>query len=212
MTRLIFVRHGESAANIERIFAGWTNAPLTQKGHEQAKVTAQYLKRYKIDVAYASDLHRAFDTARHIADAQGIGVKPEEGLREIYAGEWENRFFDAIAEQDAERWHVWREDIGHAQPTGGETVADLQARIRATVDRIRRENEGKTVLIGTHATPVRVMECIWKNLPLSEMKTVQWVPNASVTVVEYEGDTPTLVCRGYADFMGDLLTGLPRNV
>ena len=212
MTRMIFVRHGESAANTERIFAGWTNAPLTQKGHEQAKVTAEYLKRYKIDVAYASDLRRAFDTAKHIADAQGIDVKPEEGLREIYAGEWENRHFDAIAEQDAEKWHVWREDIGRAQPTGGETVADLQRRIRATVDRIRRAHEGKTILIGTHATPIRVMECVWRDLPLSEMKTVVWVANASVTVVKYDGDVPALVCNGICDFMGDLVTGLPRNV
>ena len=212
MTRMIFVRHGESEANIKRIFAGWTDAPLTEKGHRQAEVTAEFLKKYKIDVAYASDLQRATDTARHIADAQGIAVIPEQGLREIYAGDWENRPFDEIEAQDADAWQVWRNRIGEAHPTGGETVAAFSARIAQTVDRIRRAHEGKTILIGTHATPIRAMECLWRGLLLSEMQTVTWVANASVTVVEYEEDDPALVCCGVCDFMGDLLTGLPRNV
>ncbi|MBQ8858868.1 MAG: histidine phosphatase family protein [Clostridia bacterium] len=212
MTRMIFVRHGESEANLRHAFAGWTNAHLTEKGHEQAQKTAEYLKRYHIDVAYASDLRRAYDTAKHIADAQGIEVKPEEGLREIFAGDWENRLFDEIATQDAEAWQVWRQDIGRAQPAGGESTAALQARVAETVDRIRRAHEGKTILIGTHATPIRVMECLWRGLPLAEAKTINWVPNASVTVIEYEGDTPRIVCIGEYSYMGDLITGLPRNV
>ena len=45
MTRMIFVRHGESEANLRHAFAGWTNARLTEKGHAQAEVTGDFLKR-----------------------------------------------------------------------------------------------------------------------------------------------------------------------
>ncbi len=213
MTRLIFVRHGESEANLARSFAGWTNTPLTEKGHAQAEAAAEYLLQYKIDAAYASDLQRAYNTAKHIADKQGIAVIPERGLREIYAGDWESRSFDDLIREDSVAYGIWREKIGLAHPTGGESVAELQDRIHSTVRRILTDHAGKTVLIGTHATPIRVMECIWRNVPLAEAHTVPWRGNASATVVEYDEDgrAQILLC-GYNDYLGDLVTGLPRTV
>lgn len=213
MTRLIFVRHGESEANRQRVFAGWTNAALTEKGHAQAESAAEYLLKYKIDAAYASDLQRAYDTAKHIADRQGIPLIPEPGLREIYAGEWENRLFDDLIMEDAVAYATWRGEIGLACPTGGESVAALQTRIAETVRRILEKHPGQTVLIGTHATPIRVMECLWRGLPLAEAHTVPWRANASATVVEYQEDkAPQIVLCGYYDYLGDLMTGLPRTV
>ncbi len=214
MTRMIFVRHGQSEANVVPAFAGWTDAPLTEKGHKQAEAAAEYLLKYKIDVAYASDLQRAFCTARHIADKQNVTVIPEPAFREIFAGEWENRPYAELVEAYPVAYTTWLQDIGHAQPTGGETVAELQARVAAAVARILEKHKGETVLIGTHATPVRVMECIWRGLPLSCAKDVKWVPNASATVVEYDdAGHATPVLLGCADYLsGDLLSVLPKNV
>ena len=213
MTRLIFVRHGESEANLQRAFAGWTNAALTDKGHAQAEAAARYLLQYKIDVAYASDLQRARDTAKHIADKQGIPLVPDRELREIYAGEWEGRLFDDLIQEDAEAYTTWRQTIGLARPTGGESVAELQTRVQGAVNRILAAHTGKTVLIGTHATPIRVMECIWRDIPLAEAHTVPWRANASTTVVEYdESGRARIALCGYHEYLGDLLTGLPRTV
>ena len=71
MTTLIFVRHGESLANLQNLFAGHYDIPLTELGHTQAERTAQYLDRYHIDHIYASDLQRAYQTAEHTAARQG---------------------------------------------------------------------------------------------------------------------------------------------
>lgn len=212
MTRLIFVRHGESEANLSRVFAGHTNARLTEKGHAQAALTADYIAaHYQVDAAYASDLCRAYDTACHIADKFHIPVQPEPAFREIFAGRWENRLFDEIAVVFAGDFATWRQDIGHSRCTAGESFAELQARVCACAKRLAARHEGQTVLVGTHATPIRVLECAWRGVGLDGAKDIPFVANASVTVVEYEGDEVRILLRGYHDHHGELSTGLPRG-
>ena len=97
MTRIIFVRHGESVGNLERRFYGNFDKGLTDLGRQQADKAGEYiLENYKLDTAYASDLDRAYETGEIIAKKQGLTPIPDKGLREIYAGLWENRLFDEL--------------------------------------------------------------------------------------------------------------------
>lgn len=213
MTRLILVRHGQSEANLRRVFAGHTDAPLTALGRAQAAATGEYLCRFPIDVAYASDLRRAYDTAAIIAARQGLSVTPDPAFREIFAGEWEGRLFAELAtEYPHDFVTLWRGDIGNACPTGGESVLALGARISSAISRILAAHEGKTILIGTHATPIRVMECLWRGIPVASAAAVPFVKNASTTVVEYEGGVPRLLLCGYEAYLGTLATTMPVSV
>ena len=213
-TKLIFIRHGESEANFEHRFTGQSNAfGLTERGHAQAQAAAEWLDGTPVDVITASDLRRAFDTARHLADRRGMEVIPDAGFREIYAGKWEGERFDDLPGLYPEDFGVWLSDIGSAVCTDGESVADLQVRVRAAVERIVRTYPGKTVVIGTHATPIRAMQCIWQNVPLAGMKDVPWVPNASVTTVIYEDDLSWhSVEIGKTAHLAGMETALPKNV
>lgn len=212
MTRLIFVRHGESAANRVRRFAGHTDAPLTDHGHAQAAAAAEYLSRFRIDIAYASDLRRAYDTAATIAARQGLNVIPEGGFREIFAGEWEGRLFTDLEREYEKEYRLWRSDIGYSRATGGESVVELGRRVSATVARVLKEHEGKTILIGTHATPIRVMACLWHGIPFEAAAQIPWAQNASTTVVEYDGERSRLLLYGYNQYLGALSTRMPANV
>ena len=213
MTRLILIRHGESAANLARVFAGQTDVPLTEKGHAQAELTAAYVAaHYTVDAVYASDLQRAYETAVHAAAPHGLPVRPEPAFRELYAGEWENRPFDEVAVVFEGDYATWRQDIGHSRCTAGESFAELQRRVCAAARRIAKRHEGQTVLIGTHATPIRALECAWREVGADGAKDVPFVANASVTEVEFEGDTVKILLRGYHDHHGELSTGLPRGV
>ncbi|MBQ7792716.1 MAG: histidine phosphatase family protein [Clostridia bacterium] len=188
MTTLLLVRHGESAANQMNVFAGHTDADLSALGHEQAEKTAEYLaENYKIDAIYSSDLKRAFKTGLHTAVKVGVPMIPEQGLREINAGRWENRKFDDLQTEFKEDYNVWLTDIGNAVCTGGESVKELGERIQAKLTEIAKKHDGGTVLVTTHATPIRVSQCIWEGKPLSEMKNIPWVSNASVTIATYDG-------------------------
>ena len=99
MVHLIIVRHGNSVGNFKRIFIGQTDWGLSELGEEQVKRTTEYLKQFKIDKIYSSDLCRAYDTVLPTAEHLGLEIHKMEGLREIYAGEWEQKPFTEIAEK-----------------------------------------------------------------------------------------------------------------
>ena len=213
MTRMIFVRHGESTGNETHRFYGHFDGGLTERGRAQARATAEYLKDYKIDIAYGSDLSRAFETGSIIAEPHGLVVIPDKELREIYAGEWDNLLFEEIGEKYPVEFGLWKADIWNAMPVGGEKVSDVAKRVRREVWRLARENEGKTVLIATHATPVRSLVCEWLGMADEQMKEINWVKNASVSIVDYDTENNTVkpVVIGEAEFLGDIATEFAKK-
>lgn len=207
MTTVIFVRHGQSEANKEHIFAGHFNAPLSEQGKAQAECTAEFLKQYNIDVLYASDLDRAYNTAVPISEVKKLEIIKNKKLREIYAGEWEGMHIEQIAANYPDEYKCWKEDIGNAQLPDGESVKQLSERICNEVVRLAKKHEGQTICIATHATPIRVFACFAKKIPLSSMKDVPWVANASVSVYEYDEEFKQILC-GENAFQGELATRL----
>ena len=118
MTTVIFVRHGQSTANLEHVFAGHTDAPLTELGKKQAQNTANFLKDYPICAIYSSDLMRSMQTAEPTGKLHNLPVIPDRELREIYAGEWEGRSYEELMEKYADSFTIWRTDCGRAHPEG----------------------------------------------------------------------------------------------
>jgi len=213
MTTLILIRHGQSQSNLARIFTGHLDIPLTDFGHQQAQLTAEHITaNYKVDRVYASDLCRAFATGKAVADRLGLDVIAHRNLREIWAGQWEGKAFDALGVEFPESYHTWRFDIGRCVCDGGESVAALQQRVVGTLETIARENDGKTIVVATHATPIRTLQCHCKGLPLSEMKNIPWVTNASITVVSFDGGSFRLIQEGYDAHLQDKVSRFPKNV
>lgn len=213
MVRIILERHGQSQANEKSVFAGYLDVALTETGKKQAEISANYIiNNYKIDKIYSSDLKRAYSTGKVIADRLNMGITPDKRLREINAGEWEGQLFDDLEVKYKEDYSVWLSDIGRAKCTGGETVKEFADRITSAITDIARENDGKTVLIAIHATPIRVMQCVCKNVSIEEMKKVSWVTNASVTVINYDDGKWSMELESYDEHMGELKTKVQANV
>ena len=215
-TTVIMVRHAQGEGNLKGEFHGQYPSDLTPLGITQAECTAKFLKDYPIDIAFASDIPRAFSTAKIIAEKHGVSVIKEEGLREIHGGVWEQMLFDDIVVKYPEEYAVWKNDLGNCTCPGGESVRHLAARVKDTVERLVKENGGKTILMGTHATPSRVMGCVWKGIDITEIVTLKWVPNASVSIVKYNSETLEFEVVEYAFcehlLKENLITELPKNI
>lgn len=213
MTKVLLIRHGESTANLHNIFAGHFDAELTERGHEQAECTARYIAdTYKVDAIYASDLRRAFCTGVHLGNLLGLIVYPERGMREIYAGEWEGVPFFGIKDTHPAEHHVWNTDIGNSVCPGGESVEQMSNRVYETLCRLASENDGKTIAVFSHATPIRSMQWRMTGKPLSHMQNVPWVSNASVTELQYEHGIFSAVHIGQDAHLEEMRTVLPCDI
>ena len=118
---LIVLRHGESTANAEGRFTGWTDVPLTDVGRNQARSAALVMRRAGLspDVVFSSPLDRAVETARIVLAQLGtpqIRLVTAWQLQERAYGELTGRLkADVVHTFGAEQSHRWRRSL-HASP------------------------------------------------------------------------------------------------
>ncbi len=213
MTQFILIRHGQSTANTQGYFAGQTDSPLTELGRQQAELTADYIiANYKVDAVYASDLSRAYETGKTVADRLKLPVITDKALREIYSGLWQGVSFTQLVERFSDSYGVWLHDIGNAVCPEGESVKQLQRRVVDALRRIGQENEGKSLVIATHATPIRALMCHCQGKSADEMKDVPWVSNASVTLARWDGEALSIVEADICRHLGEMVSRFGKNV
>lgn len=207
ITKIILVRHGQSLGNLTRRFIGHGYAPLTELGHAQAEASARFLDAYDIDFIYSSDLMRAKETAEHTASRRSLPITTSEGLREIFAGDWEGMAYDDIATTYPELFETWMKDTGRAALPNGESVLGMRERVSRCIGEIVERHRGKCIAIFTHATPIRVMRSHWQGDPIERIIDYGWVANASVTETDYHPDGSMRIIRfGEDGHLADMLT------
>ena len=209
MTQIIIVRHGQSVANEQSRFAGHSDFDLTDLGRHQAELVAEYVhKNFKIDAIYASDLKRAYNTAVPTAKIFNLPIIKRTGLREIYAGKWESLEFSEIQKKYESDLDVWRNDFSYARCTGGESVAELYDRCCKEILSIAEENEGKTVFIATHATPIRVLNTMALGHTFEHTANIDFVANASINIFGVKNNTPYEIKTNITEHLDGLVTTL----
>ena len=212
-TTILLVRHGESEGNVLNVFTGHRAYPLTPMGHRQAAITAQYIKEhYAVDAVYSSDLPRAFQTAEHIALQYELPIVTDPALRELYGGQWENRDFSELPDQYPQDFSVWSNDTIHARCTGGESVLELTARVVTGIRKIAEKHPGKTLVMVSHATPIRAT--LWKasGSPEDAFQTTGFGCNCAVSeLILKDGELHT-VSANYTEHLQGCKTQLPSNI
>ncbi len=212
MTKLILVRHGQSEANGSGRFAWQSDIPLSDLGKKQAELLKEYLlEQYRIDAIYSSDLSRAYDTVLPFSNAVGLPIRTDRALREMDGGLWDGATFEEISRRYPEDSMAWRTDPAHARCTGGETLSELRQRGSLAIGRIASQNEGRTVLIATHAMFLRAMQCLWEGRPLRDIKEVAFLPNASVSEAEARDGAVVPIRMGECGFLHGAVTGFSRD-
>jgi probable phosphoglycerate mutase len=170
-TRILAIRHGETAWNVDTRIQGHLNIPLNATGHWQAKRLGQALAAEKIAAIYASDLSRAHETALYVSRASGIPVVPELGLRERGFGDFEGRTFAEIEIALPDQAARWRKRDPAFAPTGGESLLQVQERVLATVDRLAKAHPGELIVMVGHGGVMDVLYRAATRLDLQAART-----------------------------------------
>ncbi len=128
MSVVTLVRHGEAEGNHEHRFLGQADVPLSPAGLEQARRVGQRLAAMGIEAIVSSDLQRAIDTARPLADLTGLPIRTDPRLREIANGEWTNLLAAEIEAGWPDLWARYRDGTDVQRP-GGERWSSVQQRV-----------------------------------------------------------------------------------
>lgn len=156
-TRLIVVRHGETAWNVDTRIQGHLDIPLNATGLWQARQLAGALAGEAISAIYTSDLLRARKTAQAVADATGAALVDEPGLRERAFGSFQGRTFAEVETEHPEQARRWRQRDPDYAPDGGESLRVLRERVIDTTHRLAARHPGELVLLVTHGGVLDVL-------------------------------------------------------
>jgi probable phosphoglycerate mutase len=136
---IVLARHGETAENKERRFQGQKDVPLNETGREQARALAEQAAQERFVALYTSPLQRAHATAAIIGERIGLEPRPDDRLKEVDVGDWQDRLKDDVAREDPDGWAAFRAAGDAFRFPGGESFAEQQERvIGALVDITQR--------------------------------------------------------------------------
>ena len=158
-TRLILIRHGETAWNRATRIQGHTDIPLSALGLAQAERVAEALADEPLAAVYSSDLSRASQTAEAVARRQGLSVQIDVGLRERAFGRFEGLSWDEIAQnypEDSTRWRKREPDFAVG---GGESLVTFSARCLAAARRAAAAHPGQNIAVVAHGG---VLDCLYR--------------------------------------------------
>jgi alpha-ribazole phosphatase len=192
MTKIIYVRHGQTLWNLEMKYQGHTDISLSSLGNEQAAAVANKLARLNISAVYSSDLIRAYDTAVAIAGKHGLTVQKEPAFREISFGEWEGLTYDSI-------YSGWPDIMGelYSRPDeveipGGESFRQLKKRAVWGIDQLMKKHPDETIVVVSHGGTIRTILCAALNIHLNYVWNIKQ-DNTAVNIIEYYPER-TIVC------------------
>lgn len=188
---ILLVRHGATPTT-GRVLPG--RAPglhLSEDGVRQAERVAERLAGVKPSAVYTSPLERAVETAAPTAAATGLAPIAEPGLLECDFGEWTGESLSALARR--REWRTLLAAPAAFRFPGGESLAELQARVVATLERLRTAHAGQVVVCFSHADPIRAGLTFALGAPLDSFHRVN-VGTGSISVIRFPADaTPEVL-------------------
>jgi broad specificity phosphatase PhoE len=193
VTIVLLARHGQSDWNATRRWQGHADRPLTEKGRAQATALAERLAHIELDAVYSSDLRRAADTARVVAEAQGLELVQLPELREVDVGAWSGLTRDEAEERFPDGFARWRE--GFPGWDDGEHYDDMAQRVIGSLVEIALAHEGGRALVVSHGGPIRAIHAAALGLDVHEYRRLRPVePNARLSAVCYVKGALTELC------------------
>ncbi|MGW0231806.1 bifunctional RNase H/acid phosphatase [Actinopolymorpha singaporensis] len=188
-TTLLLLRHGETERSQAKRFSGsgGEDVSLTERGRAQAAAAARSLAdRLGVAAVVSSPLRRTRQTAEVVAATLGLPVEVEPGLAETAFGEWDGFTFAEVGQRWPAELQAWLADTSVAPP-GGESFEQVLIRVRAARDRLIRTYGGKTVVVVTHVTPIKLLTCLALDVPARAAYRME-LPPAALTEVAWFAD------------------------
>ena len=190
-TTTLLLRHGQTPLSIDRRFSGIGDPDLTDLGRAQAAAAAVRLASSAATAVVSSPLARARQTAAAVADALGLAVEVEEGLRETDFGDWEGYTFGEVRKKWPREMEAWLGSTA-VSPPFGESFDETTTRVRQARDRVLSRHGGKTVVLVSHVSPIKTLLRLALEAPPSALYRIH-LDLACLSEVQWFADGPAVV-------------------
>ena len=170
--KIIYFVHGTTTDNASKLCSGWKEAMLNDLGKEQAKNLGNISREREdnFDIIFTSDLKRTIESS-NIAFPE-MNKITDNRLRECNYGDLDGKHKSLV---------IYEEHINHPFPNG-ESLKDVEKRMREFIEFIKENYKGKTIGIVAHRAPQLALEVITKGITWEEAinndwrKTGDWMP------------------------------------
>ena|ERR1700761_1900271 len=184
MIRILLIRHGATDLLGRVLYGRMPGVHLNSVGLSQAQALAQALQsRHRLADVISSPLDRALETARPIAEAQGLAVSLDDAFTEIDFGSWMGKPFSEL--HDLELWKRYYRFRATTRPPGGESMMDVQSRawegVARILDRHSRTHETSVAVI-THGDVIRALLLLVLGMSIDHIQRIEAAP-ASVSEI-----------------------------
>ncbi|MGI8491326.1 MAG: MSMEG_4193 family putative phosphomutase [Acidimicrobiales bacterium] len=199
-TMVLLVRHGTTPTTGKVLPGRARGLHLADTGRDQAAAVAGRLAEWaggggkepskRVAAVYASPLERTKETARPISRALGLRTRTERGLLECDFGEWTGAELKALSKKP--EWAtVQRYPSGFRFP-GGESFAEMRARIVEAIQRLCVRHPGEAVVAVSHADPIKaaVADALGTHLDLFQRIVIS---PCSITAISYGPGGPAVL-------------------
>jgi len=180
MTIFYLIRHGENDLLGKRLPGWMPGVHLNERGLAQAQALARALDEVQITAVYASPLERTMETAEPLARLKKLEIVARPGLGEIRPGRWQGHSLKSLRRRKL--WPVIQLTPSLARFPEGESFAEVQARVAAELDDLRRRHPKESVACVSHADVIKLAVAHFLGLPLDLFQRLSVSP-ASISVL-----------------------------
>lgn len=195
-TTLVLIRHGETDHTRKRRFSGRTGADpgLNDDGRAQIRATADWLAPLgeQEPVVLASPMRRTRESADIVAERLETSYAVDEGFVEAGFGSWEGLTYRDILEREPEAFSTWLNDPSMAPGGDGDSLVAMVERMRRTRDRILAAHPGRTVVVLSHLTPIKILVHDVLETPLTSLFRSETSPGSVSVLAWYPDGRPVV--------------------
>ncbi len=174
--RFILVRHGLTDWNESGRLLGRIAIGLNERGRRQARALADALREVQVRAVFSSPQQRTQETAQAIASAQGVEVQTEPGLDEVWLGRWQGKTFGEI-QDDPDLLPVLRDPTYVCDAI--EPATEVQSRVVAVVETLRRARDPTPVVLVSHGDPLRLILAHYLSMELRDYRRLTVDPGSA---------------------------------
>ena len=196
--RIVLIRHGEPVEQIRGYCYGKLDVGLSELGREQAKTSAEFVKKFDLSAIYSSPRSRASETASIIAKSCETFYSVRESFCEIDFGDFEGLSYAEIEQKFPAEFKIWMDTPTEVTFPNGESFAQMQARVLLGFADLCAKHSGEQIAIVSHGGVNRIILARLLNIANKDIFRLEQ-SYACVNVVDFYNDFPVVRVMNWCD-------------